>query len=291
MSGVLPPAGSACVPWPVDMSSCKGWAADPGEWTPGQLSAVLRASETLWRLTAGMYGVCLAKVRPCRKSPCGMLEAGGETYVTGYAGGAGGMVPYMYGGEVYNLACGAGCGNDCSCTSVCSVELPGPAQEIVEVMLDGQVLAPEGYRLSADRRTLWRITPEGQQEQCWPLCQALHLPDTEDGTWSVTYHRGHPIREGSLAAHAAATLACEMWKRETGAANCQLPERVTTVQREGLTYTLIDPLDFLKEGRTGIASVDMWLSMVNPAGLKSRPQVWSPDLPQARTDWIAEGRP
>ncbi|MFI6326572.1 hypothetical protein ACIBG8_54250 [Nonomuraea sp. NPDC050556] len=283
-----PPRAMACTPWPVDMSACKGWAADPGDWTPAQNQAVAWASEILWRLTAGRYGTCLVKVRPCMKR-CTDMYGGGEIYASGPGWGDsagwgtagvsyGWFAPLLYNGDMYNISCG--CPGDCECVSVCKVELPGPAWLIEEVKQDGAVLDPSDYRLAADYKTLWRVDGD-----CWPLCQNMSALDTEQGTFSVTYQRGRPVPAGSMGSAAASTLACELAR--LGSAECQIPERVTQVQRDGMTYTLVDPMEFLKEGRTGVARVDMWLAMVNPDGLRSRPQVWSPDLPQTRAEWLS----
>jgi hypothetical protein len=46
-----------------------------------------------------------------------------------------------------------------------------------------------------------------------------------------------------------------------------LPERVTSVSRQGASWTILDPQDFLKDGLTGIGPIDQWLAQV---GLRSR---------------------
>lgn len=63
--------------------------------------------------------------------------------------------------------------------------------------------------------------------------------------------------------------------------DCQLPERVTSVSREGLSYQILDPQQFLERGRTGVSSVDLWLSTINPTGAKRPSGVWTPDAPPA----------
>lgn len=281
------PRVADCQPWPVDMSGCKGWDPDPANWTDAQKQAIAWAGEILWRLTAGRYGTCRVKVRPCQKR-CADPYGGGEVYA--YGPGAGGwfpgnagvgygwFAPMLYYGDMYNITCG--CAGDCDCSFVCKVELPGPAWLIEEVKQDGVVLDPTDYRLAADFKTLWRVDGD-----CWPLCQNMSKPDTEEGTYSVTYQRGRPVTAGSMGARAASVLACELAK--VGSKDCQIPERVTQVQRDGMTYTLVDPMEFLKEGRTGVAAVDQWLAMVNPQGLRSRPAVWSPDLPTSRSEWLS----
>lgn len=60
-------------------------------------------------------------------------------------------------------------------------------------------------------------------------------------------------------------LAVELWKASTGRA-CSLPERVQNVSREGVTWTTIDPMDFLENGLTGIGSIDQWLARANGKG-------------------------
>lgn len=48
---------------------------------------------------------------------------------------------------------------------------------------------------------------------------------------------------------------------------CSLPERVTSVSRQGASWTILDPQDFLSDGLTGIGPIDQWLAQV---GLRSR---------------------
>ena len=48
---------------------------------------------------------------------------------------------------------------------------------------------------------------------------------------------------------------------------CSLPERVTSITRQGASWTLLDPQDFLQDGLTGVGPVDQWLAQV---GLRSR---------------------
>lgn len=58
-----------------------------------------------------------------------------------------------------------------------------------------------------------------------------------------------------------------MWLAEqyllalTGQA-CALPERVTSITRQGVSWTMLDPMDFLGAGLTGIGRIDTWLSTV-----------------------------
>lgn len=43
---------------------------------------------------------------------------------------------------------------------------------------------------------------------------------------------------------------------------CKLPERITSVTRQGMSWTILDPQDFLTRGLTGISVIDHWLTSV-----------------------------
>lgn len=42
--------------------------------------------------------------------------------------------------------------------------------------------------------------------------------------------------------------------------SCALPERVTNITRQGVSWTMLDPMDFLTKGMTGVGRIDSWLS-------------------------------
>lgn len=60
--------------------------------------------------------------------------------------------------------------------------------------------------------------------------------------------------------------------------SCSLPERVTNVTRQGVSYTLLDPQDFLDNGRTGLYFVDL----VIKAYQARKVSVYSPETKPAR---------
>ncbi|MBO0819321.1 MAG: hypothetical protein J2P26_00570 [Nocardiopsaceae bacterium] len=168
---------------------------------------------------------------------------------------------------------GCGCPGPCSCRPDCAVELPGPVIDILEVRVGGAPVATTAYRVMGN--LLMRV-----DGGCWPDCQDLAAPASAPGSFQVTYRRGEPVPYGGQVA--AAALANEIWKACTGSGKCRLPDRVQQLTREGVSMTMIDDMEWLNAGRTGLAEVDSWLAAVNPAGLKSRPQVWTPDLPRHR---------
>ena len=60
-----------------------------------------------------------------------------------------------------------------------------------------------------------------------------------------------------------AWLAVEYGKAAQGNP-CALPERITSVTRQGVSWTVLDPQDFLDKGYTGMSRVDHWLAAVKP---------------------------
>lgn len=92
----------------------------------------------------------------------------------------------------------------------------------------------------------------------------------------VIYNYGS--RPSAIAQRAIQVLASEMYKSDCDDDGCRLPERVTTVNRQGVSWTLIDPMDFIDKGRTGIIEIDMAINAVRTRA-KARPRVWSPEFP------------
>lgn len=81
----------------------------------------------------------------------------------------------------------------------------------------------------------------------------------------------------SSVERAHATLTDELTKAYAGKP-CRLPERITSVSRQGVSWTMIDPYDFLDNGRTGLYEVDSVLSHYNRGGAKARARTFSPDF-------------
>lgn len=135
-----------------------------------------------------------------------------------------------------------------------------------------EVLAVDSVVIGGAAFTAWRA------EGPW-------LYRTDGLGWSgldvvVAYHWGSAPPTGGVIACVA--LALEFAKALTGDSACRLPKRVTSVTRQGMSMTLIDPQTFLKDGRTGLGDVDLWLVSVNPKARAERGSVWSPDVPRAR---------
>jgi len=105
---------------------------------------------------------------------------------------------------------------------------------------------------------------------CWDICCGLR----------ISYSYGAvPPASGIWAAKALAEQICLSMQ---GSAECRLPERVTSVSRQGISYSILDPQDFLRDGRTGIYAVDLFLASVNPDRARLPARVFNPDWPRGR---------
>lgn len=269
----VPPTapGGACATWPLVQECLPDcWTADPAGWTPLQRWAVMAAAAILRRLTAGVFNTCPITIRPCRRN------CPPERYR--YLGDPLGLPwqPAMLDGKVYNLTCGV-CRDTCGCSAISEVILDPPAYSIMQVKVDGKVLPYTAYRVD-DWRRLVRL--DGGS---WPECQKIDRPDTEPDTWSVTYWTGTPPDPGAW--FALTDLAVEFWKACQGK-ECALGVNVRQVARQGITYDVDTVYESIREGRTGLKRVDLWIYSVNPHGLRRRMSVYSPDIVHGRrTTW------
>lgn len=96
----------------------------------------------------------------------------------------------------------------------------------------------------------------------------------------ITYSYGTPIP--AIGKMAARTLAIEFMKLWSDDETCALPQRVTSVARQGVSYTILDQQEFIQELRTGIYVIDLFIKTVNPDGARRKSKVFSPDQPRAR---------
>lgn len=67
-----------------------------------------------------------------------------------------------------------------------------------------------------------------------------------------------------------------------GSSECKLPKRVTSIARQGISMTILDPQDFLDKGRTGLPEVDTVISVYNPGKAKARARLFTEKNPPAR---------
>lgn len=258
-----------CADWPIDTTCCDDWAA----FTPEiQAQATTWATHILWALTGRQFGPCPVNLRPCR-SRCG-FRAGYATFPVNAAQASGAGTPWVYPWIDNGIWRNCGCAAVCSCRASQEILLPGPVASVTEVMIDGAILDPSAYRLD-NGSILVRIDGDA-----WPECQDMDLANDAVGAFTVTYQRGTEVPAAGLMA--AGELACQYAKACTGSGDCQLPAQLASLSRNGVQVEVADPSEFLENGLTGLANVDLWIRSVNPSRKAQRSRVLSPDLNQPR---------
>lgn len=259
---VAPPV-TYCIP--VDWS-----CAEPGfldNLDPGiREKAEALAGATLWALTAHQVGGCPVELRPCA-APCGQPSSYMEAPVlSGNAMALGGQIgpwwAHIEQGQWVNTGCG--CRTECGCTWVPEVKLPG-AGTVWQVRIDGAVLDDSAWRVDDNIRLL-RV--DGGK---WPKCQDMAAAPNEVGSFVVYWKLGSA--PDGLVSWAAGLLAIEYAKLCMGQ-ECGLPERVTAVSRQGVSWEI--SASIFDEGLTGIREVDTVVRIYNPYGLRTPPSVWTP---------------
>lgn len=66
-----------------------------------------------------------------------------------------------------------------------------------------------------------------------------------------------------------------------GTSECMLPSRVTSVAREGVSWTVLDPSQFIEGGKTGLYYPDLIIASYGNQ-VKARARVFSPEHPPPR---------
>jgi hypothetical protein len=150
--------------------------------------------------------------------------------------------------------CAGGCGGSRFLTLGVS-----PITAVSRVTVAGVDLDPSLYVI-VDGLYLART-----DQQVWPcVSDTVYEPPRLEvvATYGVA-----PPPMGRLAAQ---VLAGELARSRCGSEDCQLDRRVRTITRQQVTMDLAVPgiVDALREGRTGISEVDLFVFLTNPAGLQ-----------------------
>lgn len=177
----------------------------------------------------------------------------------------------LFGGTVYDIPSGEFDFDEQSSLTVDGISPEsriklrgGPVTKVISIRNRvGTVLDPSLYYL-VDHSTV-----QISAGAAWTPC------NTE-----VTYQYGaEPPTAGKMAAR---TLAIEFAKLWSDDETCALPQRITSISRQGVNYTILDQQDFIQESRTGLYAVDLFLKSANPDGARRRSRVFSVDAPKAR---------
>ncbi len=230
---------------------CSMWEPDPAcvneAWTAldeaTKERSLLLATSSLQMLTYNRVGTCPITVRPCPKlSRCGCD-----------------WNPHIRNGQWYN-----GCPCRTSCKPLSEIDLPGPVGYIESLLINGveQDLWGGDWRLDNGHLLVW----QGLGTSPIPETQNLNQPDSEPGTWSVTYSQSYPV--GKDAKLAVALLAIEFANACKPRGKCSLPKGVTNVVRNGVSFTVEAGL--FPGGLTSIEIVDQFILKWAPAGAPTR---------------------
>ena len=254
-----------CV-WEPD-PACLGDSWDALE--PEQQERSLRlATSSLQMLTNYRVGTCPITIRPCPEPPrCGCA-----------------WNPHIGYDGLWR--------NSCPCESACrpldEVDIPGPVGYIEQVLVDGEPVDiwNGDWRIDDGHLLVW----QGAGPSPFPETQDLNKPDTEPGTWSITYSRSYPVSaDGRIA---VAYLALEFAKACKPRSACALPRGVTSVVRNGVTFSIEAGL--FPNGLTGIDIVDAYiLKWAPPRSPRHTASVFSPrkHLRKPRTTSAPPGFP
>lgn len=155
-----------------------------------------------------------------------------------------------------------GCCSSCGCAHLLRLR-GGPVLSVGYVAVGERVIDPADY-------AIYDYSYIAAPSRCWNSC--------DDVTVTYTYGTVPP----ALGRIAAKALADQYILAMDQSDECMLPQRVTQISRQGMSWTLLDPQDFLDKGRTGIYQVDLFLTTVNPDGARLRSRVFSPDIPRGK---------
>jgi hypothetical protein len=177
--------------------------------------------------------------------------------------------PVLFGGDVFNIP--SGDYDEYSeltadgMSPESRVRLRGrPVTRIIAIRnKNGLILDPSSYYL-VDHSTI-----QIKAGTAWTPCNV-----------EITYAYGVTVPvAGKMAARKLAIEFARLW---SGDENCELPQRVTSVSRQGVSYTILDNQEFIDELRTGLYEIDLFLKVTNPDNARRKSKVFSVDTPRAR---------
>lgn len=132
------------------------------------------------------------------------------------------------------------------------------------------------------------VTVDGASFGAWRL-EGSWLTRTDGRGWSICGGTTTAAYAYGIDPPLAGKLAVVEYASELGKAaapdcdmECRLPQRVRSVTRQGISFEVIDPLEFLEKGFTGLPGPDAWITATNPRRRPQAGRVWSPDINRSR---------
>lgn len=201
--------------------------------------AIAKASYILYKLTGEKYPGTYTST---------------DVISTRSSGGNYSTKPALVNGSMYNFPAGASNNRELYMRQT-------PVLSVQEVIENNRVLLPTEYTLRNNRYIVknpplrWIIDPVNEIQ--------------------VTYTHGTPPPRAGKAA--ATRLANEFILWNMGSEKCALPERITSVARQGISFAILDPQDFIGQGRTGIYEVDAFIAASNPDKAQKKAAIFRQD--------------
>lgn len=151
-------------------------------------------------------------------------------------------------------------------TEIVNIHLDGADQDVANFHVDEwrYIVRNDGEPFPADSNW-WAETDSADDD----------LLEPGGAVFEITVEHG--LTPPPMITRATQALACKIFDGGSIGA-CKLPERTTSVSRNGVSMDIADVMELLKYRRTGIYLVDLAIMTFNPSGLQSPTFVWSPDL-------------
>lgn len=159
-------------------------------------------------------------------------------------------------------------------TDIIAVREEGADQDVTDYHIDEWTYIVKDNGEQFPRRANW-------------YAAAGDTDDNEDSdggyVFEITVEYGIPAPR--LIKRATRALACALYCDATGAAapsSCSLPDRVTSVTRQGVTMEIDNFTNLMNDGSTGIYEVDLAVRVFNPTRMQSPSFVWTPETSTSR---------
>ena len=198
-----------------------------------------RSSAAVYVLLGRQFpGACTATVRPRRAADA--------------------CCPSSFAGALYG---DGGCGGD-------AIELHDPVRSITAIKIDGELFT--GWHVE-NGHTL--VRGDGK---AWPSTQHMGRPDTEEGTFSITYVFGAPTPDDVVLA--AAEYAAYLYASDHPAGGkLAYPAGTDSVSRQGQSVSTRRDADRARQAGPSLPNLMSAIAAYNPANQRLPPDAYSPD--------------
>jgi hypothetical protein len=217
---------------------------------PHTQAAIDTASFILYKLTGEKYpGVQTSTDAYSSQSIDQLIQLQTQIHIQGH-------MPIVSAGNIFNMPIAA--------AGVRNLRLrSSPVHSVISVIRDGELVDPESYTL---RNNAYLVQTNGAP---W----LFGVTDT-----LITYVHGTPVPRAGKSC--AIRLANELIHAAKDDGLCTLPERVQSVTRQGLSFAVLDPQDFIQHGKVGIPQIDYFIQAANPGKARKKARVYSVDRPR-----------